>query len=428
MSTLPADNEQAILLRAARLIDPVLGLDRAGDVLIKAGQIAAVGADLPAGAAEIFSARGLVVCPGLVDMHVHFRSPGDEHKEDLASGSAAAAAGGFTAVVCEPNTRPPLDSGMMIKQLLQKAKLESLVRIYVKGCLTLAGRGETVVDVGEMKDWGAIALSSDGNPIEDWRVMKQALAECRKHGLLPTMHDAPSTAALAQMDYCESHLFEIEYVCRDILLAGSEHAPLHISHLSVAGAVEGVWEAKRKGQAVSAEVTPHHLALSLEDAPAGDTNFKMNPPLRRPMDLQALQSALCAGMIDCIATDHAPHTPPEKSVDFADAPFGVIGLETALGVVLTTLYHTEKMSLAQLIAAMSARPRALLSLPEVRLAEGFPADLTLFDPNVEWLVQPDKFYSKSRNTPFAGRLLRGRPVATIAAGRFIMRDGEVSNA
>ena len=415
-------SQQTILLQGGRLIDPVLGLDHEGDLLIKAGRIAAVAAGLEGGEAEVFSARGLIICPGLVDMHVHFRSPGDEHKEDLASGSAAAAMGGFTAVACEPNTRPPLDSGMMVKQLLQKAKLESLVELHVKGCLTLAGQGKEVVDVGEMKACGAAALSNDGDPIEEPRVVREALAQCRRQGLLPTIHDEASGSTPLEI---ASHQREPELVCRDIGLAALERAPIHFSHISAGEAIELIWNAKSRGQAITAEATPHHLALCAEDAPRDDANFKMNPPLRSAADREALQSALAQGIIDCIATDHAPHTPGEKARGFASAPFGVIGLETALGVVLTALYHPGGMSLSQIIEAMSARPRAILGLPEVRLAEGFPADLTIFDADSEWVVEPERFRSKSRNTPFSGWNLKGRAIATIVSGRWVMKHGEV---
>ncbi|NIM07304.1 MAG: amidohydrolase family protein, partial [Armatimonadetes bacterium] len=401
----PETEKTGILLRGGRIIDPALGLDEQGDVLVKAGRIAAVGANLEPYGAEVFSARGLIICPGLVDMHVHLRSPGDEHKEDIASGSAAAAAGGFTALACEPNTRPPLDSGMMVKQLVQKVGLEAIVPVCVKGCLTIAGRGEEVVDVGEMKACGATALSNDGEPIEDAGVMKRGLAECRRHTLIPTIHAEAGGGIPLQGD---SHCREPALVAREIFLAAKERAPIHFSHISTREAAEAIYDAKKKGLAVTAEATPHHIALCGEDAPVGDANFKMNPPLRSPADREALQKAVVEGVIDCIATDHAPHAPEEKSVGFTAAPFGVIGLETALGVVLTALYHSGLMSLGGVITAMSARPRAILGLPEVRLAEGFPADLTVFDADAQWSVEPERFRSKSRNSPFAGKTLKGR--------------------
>ncbi len=418
------DEEKALLLRGGRLIDPTLGLDCQGDVLVKAGRIAAMGAGLADKTAEEFSARGLVICPGLVDIHVHFRTPGETHKEDLVSGSAAAAAGGFTAVACEPNTRPPLDSGIMVRDLALRARAEGRIPIYVKGCLTLAGLGEesptlqsygdgALVEVAEMKACGAIALSSDPGPIESPSLMKEALTECRRQGLLPMIHAEASGKVPLQGN---SHRREPELVARDIGLAGEARAPVHFSHISTLEAVEAIHTAKNKGLAITAEATPHHLALCEEEMPAGDANFKTNPPLRRAADREVLRNALAQGVIDCIATDHAPHTAEEKAQGFAAAPFGLIGLETALGVILTEMYHPRLMSLLDIIKAMSARPRALLGLPEVRLAEGFPADLTLFDPEAEWVVDPTQFKSKARNCPFAGKRLKGRPVAVVISG------------
>jgi len=418
----PGTNREAILLRGGRLIDPAAGLDSEGDLLVQGGRIGAVGGELKKGGAEVFPARGLIICPGLVDMHVHFRTPGEEDKEDIASGSAAAAAGGFAAVACEPNTRPPLDSGIMVSQLRQRAGLESLVELHVKGCLTLAGEGNELVDVAEMKAYGAVALSSDPGPIEDAGVMQLALAECREHGLLPTLHaEASSQVPLAG----GSHWREPELVQRDLQLAALTHAPLHFSHISTREAAEAIRQARMMGLAVTAEATPHHLALCAEEAPGEDANFKANPPLRSAADREAIKRALAEGTIDCIASDHAPHSPEEKALDFRDAPFGLIGLETALGVVLTMLHRPGLMSLAQVIGAMSTRPREILGLEEIRLAEGFPADITLFDPEREWTVEPERFHSKGRNCPFAGWVLKGRPIATMAGGRWVMKEGEV---
>lgn len=410
----------SICIQGGRLIDPVLGLDTEGDLLVKAGRIAAVGANLTDQAEEIFPARGLVVCPGLVDIHVHLRVPGDEHKETIETGTAAAAAGGFTAVVCEPNTRPVLDSGIMIMQLLQRSRLESHVRIHAKGCLTLAGRGQEIVDIAEMKQYGAVALSSDGDPIESIEVMRQALTACRHEGILPTLHDEESGWVVWQR---KSHEREPALVCRDIELAAETHSPLHFQHISTREAVEAIRTAKLAGIAVTAEVTPHHLALCDEDTPADDTNCKVNPPLRTASDRDAVRWALIHGIIDCVATDHAPHTPTEKARSLSSAPFGMIGMETALGVVLTTMHHTGMMDLSQIVAVMSTTPRRILRLPEIQLAEGSPADLTLFDPNADWVVDPERFYSKGRNCPFGGQTLRGQPVATMVAGRWAFKDG-----
>jgi dihydroorotase len=407
-------NDKALLLRSARLIDPTLGFDNTGDVLIRNGQIVAVGVNLAESDAEIFEARGLVVCPGLADLHVHFRTPGGEAKEDIISGSAAAAAGGFTDVVCEPNTRPPLDSGVLVAQVLTRAERESSVHLHQKGCLTLGGLGEALVDIGEMKASGAIALSSDGEPIENVTLMREALIQCRKFGLLPMLHDeAGGRTPLSG----NSHEREPALVSRDIEIAAETHAPVHFSHVSMHETVEAIRQAKRDGLAITAEVTPQHLALYVEEAPVDDANFKVNPPLRSARDREAMRQALATGIIDCVATDHAPHTPAEKAAGYTAAPFGMIGLETALGVVLTTMYHSRLMNLAQVINVMSTRPRQILGLPEVRLAEGYPANLTIFDPDGEWVVDLTQFRSKARNCPFAGQILHGRAVAAIVKGK-----------
>jgi dihydroorotase len=340
----------------------------------------------------------------------------------MATGSAAAAAGGFTAVVCEPNTRPPLDSGIMLRQLQQKSPADNPTAIYLKGCLTLGAAGEELADIAEMKSCGAAALSGDPAPIENETLLAQALQQARQYQLLPMLHAEESGKVPYTVD---SHRREPELVKQAIGVSAATHAPVHLSHISTAEAAAAIHVAKKQKLAVSAEVTPHHLALCGEEAPLGDANWKTNPPLRTAADRAAVQRALVEGIIDCIATDHAPHTPQEKALGLEAAPFGLIGLETSLGVVLTTLYHSNLMALPAIIAAMSTKPRALLNLPAVNLAEGSIADLTLFDVNREWTVQPEDFYSKGRNCPFAGRVLKGRAVATIISGHWVMREGKI---
>jgi dihydroorotase len=340
----------------------------------------------------------------------------------MATGSAAAAAGGFTAVVCEPNTRPPLDSGIMLRQLQQKTPADNPTAIYLKGCLTLGAAGEELANIGEMKSCGAAALSGDPAPIENEALLAQALQQSRQYQLLPMLHAEDS----GRVPYtADSHRREPELMKQAIGVSAATHAPVHFSHISTAEAAAVIHVAKKQKLAVSAEVTPHHLALCGEEAPLGDANWKTNPPLRTSNDRAAVQQALVAGVIDCIATDHAPHTPQEKALGLEAAPLGLIGLETSLGVVLTTLYHSNLMALTAIIAAMSTKPRELLGLPVVNLAEGSAADLTLFDVNREWTVQPEEFYSKGRNCPFAGRVLKGRAVATIISGRWVMQEGKI---
>jgi len=416
-----------LLIRGGRVVDPSQGLDAQADALVRDGRVAHVGEAVadPPPEAEVIEAAGLVVAPGLVDLHVHFRQPGQQWKETIATGSRAAAAGGFTTVVCEPNTRPPVDAPKMLEGLRRLAARDALVRVYFKACITEGQRGQRVVAVQSLKLAGAAALSDDGEPVLDGAVMARALDEARAHDMVLTPHCEESPVSRQAAPAPEPYAREPELVSRDVALAARHGGRIHFSHISTADSARLIAEAKRSGHAVTAEATPHHLTLSSEDAAADDANAKMIPPLRSKADVEAVRRALAEGVVDAVASDHAPHAPKEKALPYDDAPFGVIGLETSLGVVLTELVHSGLISLEQAIERMSAAPARILGLEAGTLAVGSRADIVVFDPAHEWTVEPDRFLSKSRNCPFAGRTLRGRAVTTIVGGGVVMREGAI---
>ena len=409
------------------MVDPAQHLDAQADLLVEGARVARIEAriaDAPP-EAEVIEAAGLVVAPGLVDLHVHFRQPGQEWKETVATGSRAAAAGGFTTVVCEPNTTPPVDTPEMLEGLIRLAARDGLVRVLFKACITERQRGERVVKMDGLKLAGAAAFSDDGEPVLDAAVMARALDEARQQGMALTPHCEESPASRAAAPWPQPYAREPEFVSRDVALVARHGGRIHFSHLSMADSTHFIAEAKRNGHAVTAEATPHHLALSAEDVTPGDTNAKVNPPLRSPADVEALRRALAQGRIDAIATDHAPHAPEEKAVPYDQAPFGAVGLETALGVVITELVDKGVISLAQAIERMSTGPARILGLEGGTLAPGSRADIVIFDPAHAWTVDPRQFLSKGRNSPFAGRTLRGRAVFTIVGGSVVMREGKV---
>ena len=412
-----------ITLRGGRLIDPLSGTDEVADVIIEKGRIARIGPGDAPGEADVFDARGLLVCPGLIDMHVHFRQPGYEHKETIATGSRAAAMGGFARVVCEPNTKPPIDDEKDLALVQEIAAREAVVRTHFKCCITTAQRGKRLVDVEKIKQAGAAALSDDGEPVNDEQVMERALQAARDNDILVTPHCEESARRKAERGRAPVFDREPELVQRDLSLAERTGARLHISHLSTREGALFLAASKDKGAQVSAEVAPHHLVLSADMVPEKDANWKTNPPLRTHQDVEALQKALADGVIEVIATDHAPHAPEEKAKGWARAPFGLIGLETALGVILTHLVHRGKLGLEKAIAAMTCNPARILGVQAGALRVGDAADVTLIDPQKEWVVDPHQFQSKGRNCPFAGWRLKGRAVGTIVDGKWIVREG-----
>jgi dihydroorotase len=412
-----------------RVIDPANGVDAVGSVAVAEGRIVSVGRELPAGFTpdRRIDASGMWVIPGLFDMHVHLREPGREDKETIATGTQAAAAGGFTGVVCMPNTSPVLDEESMIRHVIQRAAGRPC-RVYPVGSITKNLMGEKLSPVGEMVDAGAVAISDDGKSVASTAMMKNALNYSRSFGIPVLCHSEERELS------AEGHMNESEVsarmgvrgipaaaeeicVARDVLLAEYTGARVHIQHVSTAGAVRIIRDAKKRGVRVSCETCPHYFVLTDEHIGHYDTNKKMNPPLRTKRDREAVLEGLADGTIDVIASDHAPHTLEDKDVEFDAAAFGVIGLETAVGAAMTFLIGREVLSPADLVTKMSIGPRRILNLPGGSLRPDEPADLTLIDPDSSWIVDPSRFFSKARNSPFGGMELTGRAHATILEGR-----------
>jgi dihydroorotase len=436
-----------LLIKSGRIIDPSQGRDETTDILIANGSVASIGNGLPESGAEVVDAGGMIVCPGFIDLHVHLREPGDEYKETIASGAAAAVAGGFTAICAMPNTRPVNDNASITRYVVEKSREAGLARVYPVGAITRASSGEELAEMADMKEAGAVAVSDDGRPVMNSQVMRHAMEYARDHGLVVVDHcqDTSLSAGGVMHEGRYSTLLglkgmsaaaEESHVARDIMLSRLTGARVHIAHISAAGAVAMVRAAKAEGLQITCEVTPHHLALTDEAVQRFDTNTKMSPPLRSEHDRAGLIEAAADGTIDAIATDHAPHHQDEKMLEYDRAPFGVIGLETALGVALGVLYHGStgsegspdssahatarlqtKLPLPRIIEMLTIGPARAFGLPGGTLAIGSPADITIFGPDLEWTVDPARFKSKSRNTPFAGWQLKGRAIETFIGGR-----------
>jgi len=419
-----------LLVRGGRVIDPATGTDGVRDVLLDGPRIARIGAGL-ASADRTIDAAGLVVVPGLIDMHVHLREPGFEAKETIATGTRAAVRGGFATVCAMPNTDPVADGPETIARILAEARRVGLANVLPVASVTRGSRGEELVDMAACVAAGAVAFSDDGRPVSADPVMRRALIEAAAAGGLVidhcedrtlaaggVMHEGRASARLGLAGIPSAA--EDVVVARDIALAEELGLPVHIAHLSTAGGVGLVGEAKRRGVRVSAEATPHHLFLTDEDVRADDADLKMNPPLRSAADAAALVEGLRSGIVDVIATDHAPHTPPEKARGFREAPFGVVGLETAVPLVLDRLVATGLIPLDRFVELMSTNPARLLGLStKGRIEAGMDADLTLIDPAASVTIDKRAFESKGRNTPFDGWTLRGAPVMTIVGGRVV---------
>jgi dihydroorotase len=418
----------SLLIRNGRVIDPANNVDAVQDVLIEDGKIARLGRGFEAPAdVETVDAAGKVVCPGFIDMHVHLREPGQEYKETVATGTRAAAAGGFTAVCCMANTSPVNDNGAVTDYILAKAKVEGLVRVYPIGAVTRNLRGEELAELAELAESGCVAFSDDGRCVMNAGLYRRAMEYTLPFGA-PIISHAEDTTLSAGASIHEGVVStelglpgqpaaaEDVMVARDILLAELTGAHVHIAHASTAGTVRLVRDAKARGIRVTAEVTPHHLVLTEDGVRSWDANTKMAPPLRTKRDVEALIEGLADGTIDCIATDHAPHALSEKEGEFDRAAFGIVGLETAVAVVLDRLVRSGPLPLATLIARWSRDPARLLNLPGGTLSVGAPADVTLLDLDAETTVDPSRFHSKSRNTPFGGWQLRGGPWMTIVGG------------
>ena len=420
-----------VVIRGARILDPAAGIDRVGDLLVRDGVI---GGD-PAGLEQV-DGTGLTVIPGIVDVHVHLRTPGKEHAEDIASGTASAAAGGVVAVLAMPNTQPPTDSPSILGSLVERAGREAVVPTGFIPAITVGQAGESLTEHGDLAEAGAAALSDDGVPVASALVMRRALQYQRATGLLFTLHEEDmslSGAGVMHEGVVSARIglagipgvSEAVQVARDCALAGYEDARIHICHVSARETVDEIRSAKSRGVQVTAEVTPHHLLLT-EDAVGADPDparFKMNPPLRSEADRQALIEALVDGTIDVIATDHAPHPADEKENPFAEAPFGVIGLETAFAACHTELVQGGRMSLEDLVVRMSTRPAEIFGLPVPSLADGERANLAVLDLGATDRVGDRPYASKSANAAFEGMFFIGRVVMTIAGGQDVYRRG-----
>ena len=420
----------SLLLKNARVVDPASGLDAPRDVLVVDGRVARVAASIPAGEAAVLDLAGLVVCPGFLDMHVHLREPGHEWKETIATGTRAAAAGGFTGVACMPNTEPPIDSRSVVKFVLAQAREHGVVPVYPIGCVSKGQEGQELAEMGDMAIAGARGFSDDGKPVASAGLMRRALEyatifdlpvidHCEEPTLVAggVVHEGAVSTRLGLAGW--PGVAEDVMVQRDILLAEYTGGHVHIAHMSTGRAAELVRRAKAAGIRVTCEVTPHHLVLTDEAVAGYDPDAKMNPPLRAEEDRERLLAALSDGTVDAIATDHAPHHADEKCVEFSRAPFGVVGLETAVSIGLDRLVRGGRVDLSRFVSLMSTGPARVLRLNKGSLAPGADADITVLDLERRVRVEPEEFRSKSANTPFSGWSLTGAPVMTLVAGRIV---------
>ncbi|HUB86499.1 MAG TPA: dihydroorotase [Verrucomicrobiae bacterium] len=449
----------SLLLSGGRVVDPANHFDSLADVLIIDGKISAVGKNLPASnQIEKFDVTGKIVCPGLIDLHVHLREPGQTAKENLATGTAAAARGGFTSVVCMPNTSPAIDNAGTVALIHERAASEGVVNVFVTGAISKNIAGEELAPIGSLKKAGVVAITDDGHCVQNNELMRHACQYARMFGLpvmdhcqdysLVTdgvMHEGYWSTALGLRGWPAAG--EEMIVARNILLAELTGAKIHCQHLSAAGSVALLREAKKRGVPVSGEACPHHFTLTdaavagsekfwssdgknladtqtdeLPSWPGYDTNFKMNPPLRSARDRDAILDGLADGTIEILCSDHAPHCNYEKEVEFDYAPFGITGLETELALSLMQLVHSKRISLGDMIAKFTINPARLLNLPKGTLNTGTDADVTVFDPDAEWIFRAEQSASKSKNSPFNGWKLKGKPVATIVGGKIVFSE------
>ncbi|MCK5269284.1 MAG: dihydroorotase [Sedimentisphaerales bacterium] len=415
-----------LLIKNGRVIDPANKVDSNVDVLVRDGIVAEVG-KVTTNAETVIDAAGLIVTPGLIDMHVHLREPGDEEEETIASGSAAAVAGGFTSVVCMPNTNPPIDNEATVDFIYRQAACAGKANVFVAGAITKGREGQELAEMGQMVRGGAVAFTDDGSGVQNPAVMLRALQYvsmfdkvimqhcqdntlagqgCMNSGYRATVLGLPGIPALAE----ELMLY------RDIQLVKQTSARLHAQHISTAGSVKIIRQGKKQGINITAEVTPHHLLLTEHDCRGYDPNYKMNPPLRSEKDVAALRQAVADGTIDCLAGDHAPHLQSEKELEFLLAPFGIISIDCALGLYARALIETQTIDWPRMIEMMTANPAQILGIDRGTLSTGAHADITIIDPNRQWTVRVDEFQSKSRNCPYDGWELPARAVYTIVGG------------
>ena len=421
-----------LVIKNGRIVDPANQLDRVADLAIEDGVIREIATGIDGTGAEVFDASGLIVAPGFIDMHVHLREPGFEYSETIETGSHAAAGGGFTSICCMPNTRPVNDSPTVTHYILERARQKAPVNVYPIGAITKGSAGEELASIASMKKAGIVAISDDGRPVMNARIIRRAmeLASSLNLPLIEHCEDLNLSAGGDMHEGLQStrlglrgipRASEDVMVARDILLAELTGVRYHVAHISSKNAIDMVAYAKSKGLPVTAEATPHHFVLADSDMPAYDSNYKMKPPLRESRDVRAVIEGLANGTIDAIATDHAPHPGDEKMQEFERCPFGILGLETAIGLSLQSLYHSGRVGLSQLISMFTVRPAQILSLERGALGTGSPADVTIFSLDHEWTYDVNRSASKSRNSPFHGHSFRGGPVATVVGGQIVWR-------
>src|SRR5579884_3543715 len=418
----------SLVIRNGRVIDPASGRDGVADVLIEEGAVREIGRGLSG--TEVFDATGLIVAPGFIDMHVHLREPGFEHAETIESGSRAAAAGGFTSICPMPNTSPVNDNATVTSYMIEKARRHAVVNVFPIGAITKGSAGEELASIGSMREAGAVAISDDGRPVMNARVMRRAMEFARGFGMPVINHceDLHLSAGGDMHEGLESVRLGLRgipaaaedvMVARDILLAELTGARYHVAHISTRHAIEMVAFAKARHLKVTCEATPHHFALADCQMRPYDSNYKMKPPLRSSEHRNAVAEGIASGAIDAIATDHAPHAGSEKMQEFERCPFGIIGLETALGLTLEKLVHPGHITLSRMVELFTTGPARILNLDRGILRAGSTADLTIFDPELRWTYDVNRSHSKSRNSPFHGHAFRGGPVATIVDGRVV---------
>lgn len=422
-----------LLIKGGKVIDPANNYYAQADVLVNEGKVQLVGQDIKAADAEVIDAGEKLVMPGLIDMHVHLREPGLEAKETIATGTRAAAMGGFTGVACMPNTNPVVDNQAIVEFIKARAASEGVVNVFPIGAITKGSMGSELAEIGDMKMAGAVAISDDGHPVANANIMKLAMQYAGMFDLPVISHcediDLVAEGVMNEGYYSTvyglkgiSRAAEEIMVAREIMLAELTGAQVHIAHISTAGSVELVRMAKKKGLKVTAEATPHHFTLTDREVGTYNTSTKVNPPLRGENDVLAVKEGLRDGTIDVIATDHAPHTVEEKDVEYNYAPFGIVGLETAVGLVFKELIGSKIISVEEMVRKMSLNPARILGLNKGHLSPGADADITIVDPALKEVVDRNKFASKGKNSPFDGWELIGLPIATIVNGQVIMRD------
>ena len=420
----------SLLIKNGRVINPAKKFDKLANILIVDGKIKSIDSKTPT-ADRVIDARGLIVTPGLSDMHVHLREPGKEDEETIASGVSAAVAGGFTSIACMPNTDPVVDNEASAEFVYLQAKRANLANVFPIGAITKGSKGEQLSEMGQLVRGGAVGFSDDGSPVKSAEVMRRALEYSK-------MFDKPVIDHCEDMDLVKTGVMnegrvsivlglpgmpkiaEEIIVHRDIMLAKQARGKLHITHVSTARSVELIRQAKKEGIKVTCDVTPHHLTLTEEYVRTFDPVYKMNPPLRTHDDVKALRAGLKDGTIDAIASDHAPHSSEEKDVEFSAAPFGVIGMETVVPIIITELVHKKSLTWLEMIAKLTINPARILGIAKGIIQAGADADLTLIDPQKAWVIDPKQFKSKSRNCPFAGWKVKGKVIKTIVAGRVVL--------